>query len=215
MNTKKYLLNKFTITDAERLAKPHKQLEQLIDGTRLPTNIDRKFFIDIVKSNLNSDVLIFHSSSSFKYALSYLRWLKKDKIDLQKFIDNYYLHREVLNKSYTRTKANTKRVKAFLIKRDSGIQKSKDELNRLRTNKEKKVPNTNIDHNKSSYRCVSCNVYIPTQRIMLFPNTTLCVNCASQDPHNQKKRFVKDSFGSRDDFKSNRGSWRGWTAKYI
>ena len=208
MHTKKYLLNKFTITDAERLVKPHKQLEQLIDGRRLPANIDRKFFIDIVKSNLNSDMLNFHPSSSFKYALSYLRWLKKDKTDLQKFIDNYHLHRDVLNKSYTRTKDNTKRVKAYYIKRDSGIQKTKDELNRFRTNKEKKVPNKNIDHSKSSYRCISCNAYIPIQRIMSLPNTNLCVNCASQDPQNEKKRFVKDTFGSRDDFKRDRGSWR-------
>ena len=114
----------------------------------------------------------------------------------------------MLNKSYTRTKANTKRVKANYVKRDTGIQKTKDELNRLRTNKEKKVRNKNIDHNKSSYRCTSCNAYIPIQRIVSLPNTNLCVNCASKDPHNQKKQFVKDTFGSRDDFKRDRGSWR-------
>lgn len=81
MKTKKYLLNKFTTTDAERLLKPYKQLEKLLDGSILPTTIDRKFFIDIVKSNLKSDVLIFHPSKSFKYALSYLRWLKSNNIE--------------------------------------------------------------------------------------------------------------------------------------
>ena len=66
MNNRKYILNNFTITDAERLVKLYKQLEKLIDGSVLPTTIDRKFFIDIVKSNLKSDVLIFHPSKSFK-----------------------------------------------------------------------------------------------------------------------------------------------------
>ena len=208
MKNKKYLLNKFTISDAERLVKPYKQLEKLLDGSILPTNIDRKFFIDIVKSNLNSEVLIFHPSKSFKYALSYLRWLKRSKTDLQRFIDSYHIHREVLNKSYTRTKSIGIKVKKPFIKRSSNFQKTKEELDRQQKNNEKKVIKTNIHHNKSSQRCASCDSYIPIQRILALPSTTLCVNCASQDPNNKKNRFIRDTFGSREDYKRDKGSWR-------
>ena len=116
----------FSLTQAEYAAGNFRQ--KLLEGSILPTNIDRKFFIDIVKSNLNSEVLIFHPSKSFKYALSYLRWLKRSKTDLQKFIDSYHIHKEVLNKSYTRTKSNVIKVKKPFIKRSSNFQKTKDEL---------------------------------------------------------------------------------------
>jgi hypothetical protein len=41
-----------------------------------------------------------------------------------------------------------------------------------------------------------------------MPGTRICVDCASSDPDSDKRKFVKDSFGSREDFKRDRGSWR-------
>lgn len=43
---------------------------------------------------------------------------------------------------------------------------------------------------------------------MALPTTTFCVNCAAQDPNNKKNRFIRDSFGSREDYKRDKGSWR-------
>lgn len=208
MNNRKYLLNNFTITDAERLVKLYKQLEKLIDGSVLPTTIDRKFFIDIVKSNLKSDVLIFHPSKFFKYALSYLRWLKRNKIDLKKYIDSYYAHREVLNKSYKTTKPKFVDIKIPFVKKTSEIDKIKDQLNRSKESKDKKKISPKNNSIKSYVRCTSCNSYISLERIRALPSTTLCINCASQDPSNKKNRFIKDTFGSRNDYKRDRGSWR-------
>mgnify|MGYP001240755781 FL=1 len=102
MKTKKYLLNKFTITDAERLVNSINSLQKLLNGSREPKNIDQKFFIDIVNSNLHSDVIISHTSKSFEYALSYLRWLKNNKLDLNDYINRHKLLKDALNKSYKR-----------------------------------------------------------------------------------------------------------------
>jgi NAD-dependent SIR2 family protein deacetylase len=57
-------------------------------------------------------------------------------------------------------------------------------------------------------KCDGCSELLSEERLQAMPGTRLCVPCASSDPDGEKRKFVKDSFGSRDDFKRDRGSWR-------
>lgn len=56
--------------------------------------------------------------------------------------------------------------------------------------------------------CEGCGRIIPDKRIESMPNTKLCVGCASNDPSGQKARTEKETWGSRDDWKRDRSSWK-------
>ena len=56
--------------------------------------------------------------------------------------------------------------------------------------------------------CEDCGRIIPDKRIEAMPNTKLCVGCASNDPSGQKARTEKETWGSRDDWKRDRSSWK-------
>jgi hypothetical protein len=56
--------------------------------------------------------------------------------------------------------------------------------------------------------CAGCGRIIPEKRIEAIPNTKLCVGCASDDPSGQKARTEKEPWGSRDDWKRDRSSWK-------
>lgn len=56
--------------------------------------------------------------------------------------------------------------------------------------------------------CDSCNVKIPKARLEAVPNTKLCINCANNDPSGSKNRKINETWGSRDDWKRDWGSWR-------
>ena len=56
--------------------------------------------------------------------------------------------------------------------------------------------------------CEGCGRIIPDKRIEAMPNTKLCVGCASNDPSGQKARTERETWGSRDDWKRDRSSWK-------
>ena len=57
-------------------------------------------------------------------------------------------------------------------------------------------------------KCAGCNEPLSEERQRAMPGTRFCVDCASSGPQGDKRKFVKDSFGSREEFKRDRGSWR-------
>ena len=57
---------------------------------------------------------------------------------MKKYIDSYYAHREVLNKSYKTTKPKFVDIKIPFVEKTSEIDKIKDQLNRSKANKDKK-----------------------------------------------------------------------------
>ena len=56
--------------------------------------------------------------------------------------------------------------------------------------------------------CEICGRIIPDKRIEAMPNTKVCVGCASNDPKGQKARSERETWGSRDDWKRDRASWK-------
>jgi Prokaryotic dksA/traR C4-type zinc finger len=56
--------------------------------------------------------------------------------------------------------------------------------------------------------CDRCRELLSGARLRAMPGTRICVACASSDAEGEKRKFTKDSFGSREDFKRDRGSWR-------
>ena len=56
--------------------------------------------------------------------------------------------------------------------------------------------------------CEGCGRIIPDKRIEAMPNTKLCVSCASNYPSGQKARTERETWGSRDDWKRDRSSWK-------
>jgi RNA polymerase-binding transcription factor DksA len=57
-------------------------------------------------------------------------------------------------------------------------------------------------------RCVKCDALIPAARLEAVPDTTLCVNCAENDPSGRHDRRVAEPWGSRADYKRDRSSWK-------
>ena len=57
-------------------------------------------------------------------------------------------------------------------------------------------------------KCAGCQELLSEERLKAMPGTHLCVECSSSGPNDDKRKFVKDSFGSREAFKRDRGSWR-------
>jgi hypothetical protein len=57
-------------------------------------------------------------------------------------------------------------------------------------------------------KCAGCKELLSEERQRAMPGTRLCVECASSGPQGDKRKFTKDSFGSREAFKRDRGSWR-------
>jgi Prokaryotic dksA/traR C4-type zinc finger len=57
-------------------------------------------------------------------------------------------------------------------------------------------------------KCARCPELLSEERLRAMPGTRLCVDCASSDPDGENRKFVKDTFGSREDYKRDRGSWR-------
>jgi len=56
--------------------------------------------------------------------------------------------------------------------------------------------------------CEDCLKPIGYARLQAQPNTRYCVSCADRYPEGQKNRNVKELWGSRDDWKRDRGGWR-------
>jgi hypothetical protein len=57
-------------------------------------------------------------------------------------------------------------------------------------------------------KCTNCQELLSEERKRAMLGTCLCVDCASSSPDDDKRKFTKDSFGSREAFKRDRGSWR-------
>ncbi|WP_010437908.1 TraR/DksA C4-type zinc finger protein [Ruegeria conchae] len=61
---------------------------------------------------------------------------------------------------------------------------------------------------KISVLCEGCDAEIPKARLEAVPGTKLCTSCASAQPYKKKK--VAEPWGTREDFKKDRLSWRPW-----
>ena len=129
-------------------------------------------------------MIISHTSKSFEYALSYLRWLKNNKLDLNDYISRHKLLKDALNKSYKRTNSNKFIRKPPFIKKTSSFKRIISEPSIPKKNKEKKVVKKN-NHPKSTYRCASCNSLIELGRIKAVPTTAMC-KLRRKDPNNKK-----------------------------
>jgi hypothetical protein len=57
-------------------------------------------------------------------------------------------------------------------------------------------------------QCANCKEPISEQRLKAVPGTRLCVECARSGPDGDKRKFVEDSWGSREAFKRDKRSWR-------
>ena len=55
--------------------------------------------------------------------------------------------------------------------------------------------------------CLKCGDEIPPARLKAVPLTKYCVNCVPKYSPGNKKKFIKDSFGSRKEYKRDRKSW--------
>mgnify|MGYP006127595987 CR=1 FL=1 len=112
---------------------------------------------------------------------AFLHWTEINEPDL-----NWYILKK-LDESENLTKKRNKRNKTKKIH-----TKSKNKI-KLSTN---------------AYNCSVCNDVIPLERIKLEPTTSMCFECATKNPTNNKDRYIKDEFGSRSDYKRDRGGWR-------
>jgi hypothetical protein len=65
-----------------------------------------------------------------------------------------------------------------------------------------------LDQTLQREQCAECQRLISDQRLEAMPGTRLCVECASSTPHSDKRRFIGESWGSREAFKKDKGSWR-------
>ena len=112
---------------------------------------------------------------------AFLHWTEINEPDL-----NWYILKK-LDESENLTKKRNKSDKTKKI-----LTKSKNKI-KLSTN---------------AYNCSVCNDVIPLERIKLEPTTSMCFECATKNPTNNKDRYIKDEFGSRSDYKRDRGGWR-------
>ena len=55
--------------------------------------------------------------------------------------------------------------------------------------------------------CAACGSTIPLERLRTIPGTRYCVSCASRHS-SAKKRMVSEPWGSREDWKRDRASWK-------
>jgi hypothetical protein len=56
--------------------------------------------------------------------------------------------------------------------------------------------------------CLNCRTPIAEARLKAMPNTRLCINCAKRDPSGQANRRSSETWGTRDDWKKDRSSWK-------
>ena len=76
-------------------------------------------------------------------------------------------------------------------------------------NKPKKLDLSRKRAIKSKGRiCILCGDTIPIARIVAAPKTQLCITCAENDPSGQKNKKISENFGTREDWKRDRGGWR-------
>lgn len=57
-------------------------------------------------------------------------------------------------------------------------------------------------------QCISCGNEIPAPRLAALPETKMCVTCSEGDPQGSQNRTVLETWGSRDDWRSDRASWK-------
>jgi hypothetical protein len=57
-------------------------------------------------------------------------------------------------------------------------------------------------------KCVRCGEELLKERVAAMPGTRLCVECASSDPSQDRRRFIEEPWGSPEAYKRDRGSWR-------
>lgn len=56
--------------------------------------------------------------------------------------------------------------------------------------------------------CSTCNRPINKKRLEALVYTDKCTECASKAPNNEQKRFIRETWGTRDDWKRDRASWK-------
>lgn len=76
-----------------------------------------------------------------------------------------------------------------------------------RANHHNKMLSANVPSGEKGI-CEDCLKPIGYARLQAQPNTRYCVSCADRHPEGQKSRNVKEVWGSRDDWKRDRGGWR-------
>lgn len=202
------LLNEFLIEDAHNLQKYLKTFELYTNIEWIPENIDQEFFKYNINKYADYDTIPNSENKFFKYVVSYLRWLKTNKPNVDEFIKRYELLKDTITKSDELKKI--KLVKERLNRRKESleqIQKLKETLNTVKSNQNKIKIRRSIETN-SGYYCSLCKIAIPTERLQKEPSTILCINCASKHPSSKKNRFIKDTFGSRKDYAKDRASWK-------
>ena len=57
--------------------------------------------------------------------------------------------------------------------------------------------------------CAECGDEIAKGRLELIPNTKFCVSCAeNKDPQSRQNRKINETWGTREDWKRDRSSWK-------
>jgi len=138
-----------------------------------------------------------------------LRWLKTNKPNVDEFIKRYELLKETNRKLDELNKI--KLMKERLNRRKESlekIQELKESLNTVKLNQKNKRKASRSTNTNSGYYCSLCKTAIPIERLQKEPSTILCINCASKHPSGKKNRFIKDTFGSRQDYAKDRASWK-------
>ena len=65
-----------------------------------------------------------------------------------------------------------------------------------------------ISQHETVFLCNHCGDVINPRRKKLLPNTNLCTSCADKDPSGQANRRIKETWGTREDWKKDRSSWK-------
>jgi RNA polymerase-binding transcription factor DksA len=91
-------------------------------------------------------------------------------------------------------------------KPSSKSEEKTDKENQVKA--DEKSISTHKVYNRPSKRrhCEICDELIDHRRLVVVPTTTKCINCARNEDKPKKK--IRDSFGTREEFKRDRGGWR-------
>jgi len=59
----------------------------------------------------------------------------------------------------------------------------------------------------SKHYCIKCSNKISEERIKSIPETIYCVNCVPGNKNKINRRRIKETWGSRDDWKKDQPNW--------
>ncbi len=77
-------------------------------------------------------------------------------------------------------------------------------------NRDLPVSKTNSKSPQAEFdgQCLECGKPIPAARLQANPEARLCIRCAETHPSGQKNRVQQETWGNRDAWKKDRGSWK-------